>query len=156
MRPFVLVLFAAGTAWCLTDCGGETDSNADSGPGTGDAGGDGVIHCGATDCALGAEECCFAYQKTPTCAPLGACPQYWIGLACDESADCAPDERCCVDYVMGSAQKALCRSASGCPASSLDYASEEVCDPADGLCRSGGVCSDWPDLPGVGRCSSPL
>lgn len=67
-----------------------------------------VVVCGATTCAVGTQACCTDQNGTSTCVSTGNECKNGTLLKCDEKADCAPTQVCCLtrqsETLVGSCQ----------------------------------------------------
>ena len=91
----------------------------------------GIVACGATPCDLSASVCCVdrAATRPSQCVDAASlCPTGFFRLACDEAADCASGETCCLRrFLQGGGVSdvscrascvgaTLCASINDCPA----------------------------------------
>lgn len=141
------------TADATTGDGGA--SGADSGPGA-DAGADtgippagdsgppdpGTVTCGAATCSTSTQQCCFNPQDAGAsqCAPVGdgGCSPGTFSQTCNEAADCAGGNVCCLSASLGIPPDIKAACETSCSGFSL-----QLCKTS-AECKNGQPCGAFP------------
>lgn len=103
----------------------RTEADAMSLPdGSGPASNPGKVSCGAAECGIPESFCCDGTDPRCVQTTGGACESAAVFLRCDEPADCAGAQRCCLGFGLGNgshcaddcgtAALRLCKTSTDC------------------------------------------